>query len=46
MGDSGAGLAPPVTSQSLRQVWVNNRNLEDDSVCLPDLHKLLAEEGL
>ena len=46
MRESGAGLTPSATRESMRQDWVDNRNLEDDSVCLRDLHELLAEEGL
>ena len=39
-------MTPSVASRLLRQVRVNDRDLEDNLVCLRDLHELLAEEGL
>ena len=39
-----AGAVEGMSGES--KEWVDNRSLEDDSVCLRDLHELLAEEGL
>ena len=39
-----AGAVEGMSGES--KEWVDNRNLEDDAVCLRDLQALLANEGL